>query len=104
MQPADVQSYFIQQGILGVIVFILGLFIWWLLKRLDEKDKTIENRDQIIRELQEKRVSDYKENSEKIINTSNNLLTSMQSVKDTAASQTNAITKMLDNLMGRKEP
>lgn len=101
MQVTDPQTYFLQQGILGVIIVVLGLFIIWLLKRLDEKEKTIENRDQIILGLQEKRVVDYKENSEKIITASNSLLTGMQSLKDAAGAQTNAITKMLDNLTAR---
>lgn len=81
---------------------MLSAFIMWLLKRLDDRDKTIETRDQMILSLQEKRVLDYKENSEKIINTSNSLLTGMQSLKEAASSQTNAITKMLDNFMGRQ--
>lgn len=101
MQVTDPQSYFLQQGILGVIIVVLAMFIIWLLKRLDEKEKTIENRDQIILGLQEKRVVDYRENSEKIITASNSLLTSMQSLKDAAGAQTNAITKMLDNLSER---
>lgn len=98
---ADPQSFFLQQGILGVIIVVLGGFIWWLLKRLDDKDRTIENRDQIIMGLQEKRVVDYRENSEKIMSTSNNLLSSMQSLKEAAGSQTNAIKKMLDSFTGR---
>lgn len=102
MPPTDPQSYFLQQGILGVIIVVLSAFIMWLLKRLDDRDKTIETRDQMILSLQEKRVLDYKENSEKIINTSNSLLTGMQSLKEAASSQTNAITKMLDNFMGRQ--
>lgn len=101
MSPVDIQSYFFQQGILGVIIIVLGVFIMYLLRKLDEKDKIIENRDQITAELQEKRVLDYKENSEKIIGASNNLLVSMQSLKDAAGSQTNAITKMLEKLTGR---
>lgn len=101
MQVTDPQTYFLQQGILGVIIVVLGLFIIWLLKRLDEKEKTVENRDQIILGLQDKRVVDYKENSEKIITASNSLLTSMQSLKDAAGAQTNAITKMLDSLSKR---
>lgn len=103
MPTADVQAYFLQQGILGVIILVLGAFILWLLKRIDDKDKTIENRDQIILGLQDKRVLDYKENSEKIITASNSLLTSMQSLKDAAGAQTNAITKMLDNFIGRSK-
>lgn len=86
-----------------MIIVVLAGFTIWLLKRLDEKDKTIENRDQIILGLQEKRVMDYKENSEKIITASNSLFTSMQSLKDAAGSQTNAITKMLDNFIGRTQ-
>lgn len=103
MPTADPQTFFLQQGILGVIIVVLAGFTIWLLKRLDEKDKTIENRDQIILGLQEKRVMDYKENSEKIITASNSLFTSMQSLKDAAGSQTNAITKMLDNFIGRTQ-
>lgn len=97
MQVSDPQSYFLQQGILGVIIVVLGLFSAWLFKRLDDKDKTIENRDQIILGLQEKRVVDYKDNSEKIITASNNMLNSMQSLKEAAGAQTEAVTKMLDN-------
>jgi hypothetical protein len=97
----DPQSYFLQQGILGVIIVVLGLFVVFLLKRLDDKDKTVENRDQIILGLQDKRVVDYRENSEKIITASNSMLTGMQSLKDAAGAQTNAITKMLDNFIGR---
>lgn len=82
---------------------MLGGFILWLLKRVDDKEKTIENRDQAILSLQEKRVLDYKENSEKIIMTSNSLLTGMQSLRDAAGSQTTAITKMLDNFTGRAQ-
>ena len=97
------QTFFLQQGILGVIIVVLGSFIFYLFKRLDDKDKTIENRDQIIMGLQDKRVIDYKDNSDKIINASNSLLTSMQSLKDAAGAQTNAITKMLDNFIGRSK-
>ena len=99
----DPQTFFLQQGILGVIIVVLGGFILWLLKRVDDKEKTIENRDQAILSLQEKRVLDYKENSEKIIMTSNSLLTGMQSLRDAAGSQTTAITKMLDNFTGRAQ-
>ncbi len=103
MPVPDPQTFFLQQGILGVIIVVLGSFIFYLFKRLDDKDKTIENRDQIIMGLQDKRVIDYKDNSDKIINASNSLLTSMQSLKDAAGAQTNAITKMLDNFIGRSK-
>lgn len=101
MQPTDPQSYFLQQGVLGAIIVVMAGFTLFLLKRIDDKDRTIENRDQIIQGLQEKRVLDYKENSEKILLTSSNLLSSMQSLKDATGAQTNAITKVLDNYIGR---
>jgi len=101
MPPTDPQTYFLQQGVLGVIIVSLGIFIFWLFKRLDDKDKVIENRDQVIMVLQEKRVADFKDNSEKIIETSASLQSSMQSLKEAAGAQTNAITKMLDNFIGR---
>lgn len=92
---------FLKQG-LGYVIAVLEAFvITWLFRQVDSKDKTIENRDQIIMGLQDKRVLDYKENSEKIISASNSLLTGMQSLKDAAGAQTNAITKMLDNFIGR---
>lgn len=93
---------FVKQGLGYLIAFIEGGIIVWFFVRLDAKDKVIENRDQIIMGLQEKRVTDYKENGERLLTTSNNVLTGMQSLKEAAASQTNAITKMLDNFMGRK--
>lgn len=99
----EAANEFFKQGIGYLIAFLEAAALMWLFKRLDDKDKTVQNRDQIIQALQEKRVTDYKENSEKIINASNSLLTGMQSLKDAASSQTNAITKMLDNVVGRSK-
>ncbi len=92
---------FIKQGLGFSIAFIEAGVIVWLFKRVDDKDKVIENRDQIIMGLQEKRVLDYKDNSEKIIVASTSLLSGMQSLKEAAQSQTNAVAKMLDNFIGR---
>jgi uncharacterized protein YoxC len=103
MNVTDPQTFFLQQGILGVIIVVLSGFIIWLFRRLDKKDEVIENRDQVIAGLQEKRVADFKDNSEKIIDTSNNLLNGLQSLKDAAGAQTNAVTKMLDNFIGREK-
>lgn len=97
----EAAAEFWKQGAGYMIAFIEAAAILFLFRKIEAKDKTIENRDEIIRGLQDKRVSDYKENSEKIINTSNSLLTGMQSLKDAAVSQTNAIAKMLDNFTGR---
>lgn len=92
---------FMKQGLGYVIAVIEAFVILFFIRRTDAKDKVIENRDQIIQTLQDKRVQDYKENAEKILNVSNALLSGMQSLKDAAQAQTNAITKMLDNLQRR---
>lgn len=103
MQPTDPQTFFLQQGILGVIIVVMAGFVLWLFKRIDDKDRTIENRDQIIHELQEKRVVDYKENGEKIITASTGLLVGIQSLKEVVSTNTGAISKMLDNFIGRSK-
>lgn len=93
---------FMKQG-LGYLISVIEAFvILFFIKRVDAKDKVVENRDQIIQTLQEKRVQDYKDNSEKILTVSNALLSGMQSLKEAAQSQTNAITKMLENLQERR--
>lgn len=101
MPPTDPNTYFLQQGILGVIIVVLGAVIIWLVKRIAEKDKIIENRDVIIRELQQKRVEDYKDIAERNIVTQTNLLSGMQALKESNQSTATAITEVLRNISGR---
>lgn len=46
-----ISSYFIQQGILGIIILVLTSVIIWLQKRIDKKDLQIDD-------LQDKRKAD----------------------------------------------
>lgn len=88
---------FAQLGVGYLIAVLEGFVIVWLFRRMDGKDKIIENRDTIIQTLQEKRVEDFRDNSEKIINLGNALLSTMQNLKEVTLTQTNAIIKILES-------
>lgn len=88
---------FVQLGVGYLIAVLEGFVIIWLFRRMDSKDKTIENRDTVIQTLQEKRVEDFRDNSEKIITLGNALLGTMQNLKEVTLSQTNAIIKILES-------
>lgn len=88
---------FAQLGVGYLIAVLEGFVIVWLFRKMDGKDKIIENRDVVIQTLQEKRVEDFRENSEKILTLGNSLLNTMQNLKEVTLSQTNAIIKILES-------
>lgn len=54
----QVTNFFFNQGILGVIIIVMGGVIIWCQKRLDRKDEEIKLLNQAVNVLQEKRISD----------------------------------------------
>lgn len=43
-QTADVQEYFLQYGVLGLLAFLLGYFAWMQYQRLVKKNDTLEEK------------------------------------------------------------
>lgn len=58
MNPITPESYFLQQGILGVIIVVLGGVILWQQRRLDKKDQEIKDLYKSVDTVQEKRLMD----------------------------------------------
>jgi predicted PurR-regulated permease PerM len=58
----EATAYFLQQGILGIIIVILATvfstLLMWMQRRLDAKDKDIKALYDALNDLQEKRVGD----------------------------------------------
>jgi len=62
METLTPESYFLQQGILGVIIVVLAGVIIWQQRKLDKKDEEIKGLYKAIDTVQEKRLADNKEN------------------------------------------
>jgi len=62
MPPTDPQTYFLQQGILGIIIVVLGGVIIWQQRRYDitvkEKDIEVRSLYKAINDLQNLRIID----------------------------------------------
>lgn len=100
----DLIAELARQGLGFLLAVIEGIVILFLLRRMDQKEVSLKNRDDIICELQEKRIADFKENSEKIIVIGKDMVNGMSSLKETNQVQTNAITKMIESSRKRVQP
>lgn len=83
----SVINYFLEQGLLGVIIVMLIGVIVWQQKRLDKKDEEIKLANQGVNVVQEKRIVDSQQNitsfvgmGKDLLNTSASLQKSIDSV------------------------
>lgn len=58
MPPTDPTTYFLQQGLLGIIIVVLAWVIVWQQKRLDKKDEEIKSLYTSIGVVQNERLKD----------------------------------------------
>lgn len=76
--PEEAARVLLTQGVLGAVAVLEGFAIIFLFYRLDGKDKTIQNRDEVISALQEKRVEEGNLKTERVI----------EAIKDQTSSNT----------------
>lgn len=91
MSIDSIFTYFLDKGILGVIIIVLGFVTIWFQRRIDTKDKLwqgiVENRDGAIAALQEKRVAEAntKEQVVQVIQSQTTLMNQMLSSQQATA-------------------
>lgn len=92
-----------RQGLGFLLAVIEGGIILFLLRRADQKDEAIKQRDDIIVSLQEKRIDDLKDTSEKFIAIGKDMVNGMAALKEANQGQTNALTRLLDGVKRRRK-
>lgn len=75
------ETYFLQQGILGIIIVVLGGVILWQQRRLDKKDSEIKELYKSIDNVQEKRLTDNEKHITNIITLGQGLTGAIGSVQ-----------------------
>lgn len=91
-----------RQGLGYLLAVIEGFIILFLLRRGDQKDATITAKNEIIVQTQEKRITDFKDTSEKFITVGKDLVAGMNALKETNQVQTSAIIKTIDGIKKKK--
>lgn len=81
MDSAQTVGYFLQQGILGIIIIVLGSVILWMQKKLDKKDEEIKALYVSIGLIQEKRIADNSGHIQSIVSLGNNLVNSDEAIQ-----------------------
>lgn len=89
----DLTAEFARQGLGYLIAAVEAGVIIWLFVRIDNKDKVVENRDTIIRELQEKRVIEAKDYADKFITVGKDMTNGMAAIKEAQMSFNHFIEK-----------
>lgn len=77
----QVISYFLDQGLLGVIIVMLIGVIVWQQKRLDKKDEEIKLANQGINVVQEKRITDSQQNITSFVGLGKDLVNASSSIQ-----------------------
>lgn len=81
MEALTPEAYFIQQGLLGVIIVVLGGVIIWQQRKLDKKDEEIKALYKSVEIVQEKRLEDSKENIANITTLGASLVSANQAIQ-----------------------
>jgi hypothetical protein len=89
----DLTTEFARQGLVYLIAVIEAGVIVWLFVRIDNKDKVVENRDAIIRDLQEKRVVEARDYADKFITVGKDMTNGMVAIKEAQSSFNHFIEK-----------
>ena len=96
-----ISSYFIQQGLLGIIILVTVSVILWQQKRIDSKDKQID-------ELQDKRKADtdaytasYVATTKEMVGTQKDSLNSINLMQRSLDSLTTAVQSWLNGSKGK---
>lgn len=89
----DLTAEFARQGLGYLIAAVEAGVIIWLFVRIDNKDKVVENRDSIIRDLQEKRVIEAKDYADKFITVGKDMTNGMAAIKEAQMSFNHFIEK-----------
>lgn len=92
-------SEFARQGLGYLIAVLEAGVILFLLKRLDGKDKVVENRDLIIQTIQEKRLAENKEYLENFLSIGRDVSTGLTGLKEATAS----ITRFIETISWKKK-
>lgn len=95
----DATSKFLQLGVGYVIAFMSMLVNLFLFKKLEDKDKVLDNRDTAIAALQEKRVAEAEKRSEIIKEMMNTIVTPISKILDTQQ----AFTRFIENNTWQKK-
>jgi hypothetical protein len=81
MEIITPENYFLQQGILGIIIVVLAGVIVWQQRRLDKKDVDIKKLYESIDTVQEKRLVDNEKHITNIVGLGERLVTSIDAVQ-----------------------
>lgn len=95
----EVVKAFLQLGVGYIIALMLGIACVFLFKKLMDKDTIVENRDEIIAILQEKRVSEAEKRSELV----QNFMTTVSSPISKILESQEAFTRFIENYTWKKK-
>ena len=95
----QVVGSFLQLGVGYTIALMLGIACVFLFKKLMDKDKVVENRDEIIAVLQEKRVSEAEKRSEIV----QSFMTTVSSPISKILESQEAFTRFIENYTWKKK-
>jgi len=95
----EVVHAFLQLGVGYIIALMLGIACVFLFKKLADKDKVVENRDEIIAALQEKRVIEAEKRSEII----QNFMTTVSGPIVKILESQEAFTRFIENYTWKKK-